>query len=86
MILRLIPSLILALLVSGCDGALDRPIGLAPHGQAVRTNIATHVINPTPPNRRPVAGAQGLVLAIERLRNDEVKPPTNISTAGSSED
>ncbi len=70
------------LLLAACAERYEQPISYTPHGNAIRTNMAAQIINPTPPAPRvPVSDAARAALAIERYRTDEVKDPTAQSTA-----
>lgn len=68
--------------VNGCGETANDPIGLKPHGQAVRANLAAHIVNPIPPPRRvPLSDAERAVAGVERYRTGEVKDPTAQSTS-----
>lgn len=78
----LVLPLVLPLALTACGEKFDEPIGLTPHGAAVRANMAAQIINPMPPQRRssPSDGARA-VLALDRYREGEVLDPTAQSTA-----
>lgn len=71
--------LCLGLSLTGCNDYLDRREGLSPiAGDAVRANIATHVIDPWPRNsqdRTLVLGAERLVEVYERSKEPPPAPP-----------
>lgn len=64
-------------MLAGCaSSGFDDPIRLAPHGDAVRANMAAHIINPTPPARSSrVTDARRTTLATERYKSGEVTAP-----------
>ena len=81
------------LLLGGCLVALaacDRqqytqPIAIKPHGEAVHTNMAAHIISPVPPLSRPdVTDASQPVLAMEAYRKGEVEEPSRDDAAAST--
>lgn len=69
--------LFIVVLAGGCtDPSFREPIRLAPHGSAVRANMAAHIINPNPPARTGAsADARRTVLASDRYQKGEVKAP-----------
>jgi type IV pilus biogenesis protein CpaD/CtpE len=84
-------------LMAGCAKDPREPIGLStdePFGDAVRANMAAHIIDPTPPDPKSGTGlgnadpgdGQRRVLMIERYRADQVETPatTAISEVGPS--
>lgn len=73
---------LLALLgLAACD-KYKEPIAFAPHGDAVRNNMAAMIIDPTPSieDPGPLDGERAL-LAMERYRTDQVEALGNVSTA-----
>ena len=66
---------ILSVALAACSSpGFNEPIRLPPHGSAVRANMAAHIINPTPPVRRPrISDANRAVLATESYRTNEVE-------------
>jgi len=68
--LRLIAPLAALAALAACDPAeYERPISMAPHGQAFRHNMAVQIINPNPPTARPaITDAQRPVLAQDAYR------------------
>lgn len=73
--------LVLGLGLGACD-KYKEPIAFAPHGEAVRNNMAAMIINPTPSTAAPgPMDSQRALLAIERYRTDEVESLGNVSTA-----
>ncbi len=71
------------LLVAGCDTEpYTRPIALAPHGAAVRANMAAQIIDPTPSVAPPgPMDAERALLSLERYRTDQIEALGDVSTA-----
>ena len=74
------------LTLTGCD--TDRylePIKTKPHGEAVRTNMQAHIIDPNPPASRPsLSDANRPVLALDAYRKNEVEEPSREDAAAST--
>ena len=69
------------LLVAGCE-RYEEPIAFAPHGAAVRANMAAQIVDPTPSMAPPGAmDAERALLGLERYRTDELEDLGNVSTA-----
>lgn len=69
------------LAVAACE-RYKEPIAFAPHGAAVRANMAAQIINPTPSTAPPgPMDAERALLALERYRTDEVEALGNVATA-----
>ena len=70
------------LLVAGCAEKYKEPIAFAPHGAAVRANMAAQIVDPTPSMAPPGAmDAERALLGLERYRTDELEDLGNVSTA-----
>ncbi|MEM6661469.1 MAG: hypothetical protein AAF666_04735 [Pseudomonadota bacterium] len=83
------PIAVLSVLaLTGCNtDKYTKPIGLVPHGEAVRANLAAQIINPVPPAQRPIlTDANRAVLAQDAYRTGEVKDPTESKTAPNTTD
>ncbi len=76
--LVLLPAVLLA---AGCE-RYEEPIAFAPHGAAVRHNMAAQIVDPTPSAAPPgPMDAERAMLGLERYRTDEVEALGNVSTA-----
>jgi type IV pilus biogenesis protein CpaD/CtpE len=74
----LIPAL---LSVAGCE-RYEEPIAFAPHGAAVRANMAAQIVDPTPSIEPPgPMDAERALLGLDRYRTDEVEALGDVSTA-----
>lgn len=78
-VLYLLLALPLVLALGGCNEYLERREGIAAtSGDAVRANIAAHVVDPWPPGARDpniVLRAERLVEVIERNKEAPAAPP-----------
>jgi type IV pilus biogenesis protein CpaD/CtpE len=75
-------SILLAgLLLAGCNTPSDEP--RPEFGEAIRTNMAAHVIDPTPPASMELPPADGArrALMIQRYQRDEVETPREPTTS-----
>jgi type IV pilus biogenesis protein CpaD/CtpE len=73
--------LLLLLAVAACD-QYKEPIAYAPHGAAVRSNMAAMIIDPTPSTEDPgPMDAERALLAFERYQAGEVEALGNVATA-----
>jgi type IV pilus biogenesis protein CpaD/CtpE len=76
--LAVLPAL---LLVCGCE-RYEQPIAFAPHGAAVRANMAAQIVDPTPSLAPPVPmDAERALLGLDRYRTDTVEELGNVSTS-----
>jgi type IV pilus biogenesis protein CpaD/CtpE len=76
--LPLLPALAAAVLVAACAP----PTSADRFGEAVRTNMALHIIEPAPVDlSQPPADGVRRALAIERYRADQVEKPEDVSAA-----
>ena len=72
----------MVLLVAGCAERHAEPIAFAPHGAAVRNNLAAQIVDPTPSLEAPgPMDADRALLALERYRTDEIEALGNVSTS-----
>lgn len=81
---RALPLVLLptVLLVAGCAERYSQPIAHAPHGAAVRNNMAAQIVDPTPSVEAPgPMDAERALLGLERYRTADVEPLGNVSTA-----
>jgi type IV pilus biogenesis protein CpaD/CtpE len=70
------PAILLAgLVLAACTTPANTP--RPEFGQAVRNNMAAHIIDPNPPADMTLPPSDGArrVLMIERYRTDQVEPP-----------
>ncbi len=75
--------LIAVIALAACENA-KQPIAYAPHGAAVRNNMAAMIINPTPSLRDPgPMDAERALLALDSYRTNDVEALGNVSTAPS---
>jgi hypothetical protein len=76
--------------LGGCSEYLDRRDSIAlSGGNAVATNVVTHMVDPWPPasaNRNIAFNGQKMETAVERYRTNRVIPPRGIGTSGSYQD
>jgi type IV pilus biogenesis protein CpaD/CtpE len=82
---RTLPLVLLpaALLVAGCE-RYEEPIAFAPHGAAVRANMAAQIVDPTPSMAPPgPMDAERALLGLDRYRTDTVEALGDVSTAPS---
>lgn len=81
--LRFLALLACLCALTGCNDYLERREGISPvAGDAVRANIATHVIDPWPPSARDrhiVLGAERLVEIVERSKLPPPAAPVPVS-------
>jgi type IV pilus biogenesis protein CpaD/CtpE len=76
--------LVSLLLVAGCAERYAEPIAFAPHGEAVRNNMAAQIVDPTPSIEPPgPMDAERALLGLERYRTDTVEALGDVSTAPS---
>ena len=74
----------LGLAVGACDERYKKPIAFAPHGEAVRWNMAQQIIDPLPPRRWPLlTDASVPVRALGAYRKGKVKDPPKASVSSS---
>ena len=67
--------------LAGCQ-RFEEPIAYAPHGAAVRHNMAAQIVDPTPSIAPPgPMDAERAVLGLERYRTDTVEALGAVSTA-----
>jgi type IV pilus biogenesis protein CpaD/CtpE len=82
---RAVSAVLLALVpaaLAGCAAEHKEPIAFAPHGAAVRANLAAQIIDPTPSMAPPgPMDAERAMGAIERYRTDNIEALGNVSTA-----
>lgn len=80
-------ALALLAVLAACDTAKYRkPITFAPHGAAVRANMAAQIINPAPPSHGSVhQDAARAALAVEAYRAGETEAPSQVRTQDSVE-
>jgi type IV pilus biogenesis protein CpaD/CtpE len=70
------------LLVAGCSEKYREPIAFAPHGAAVRANMAAQIVDPTPSVAPPgPMDAERALLGLERYRTDDLESLGDVSTA-----
>ena len=82
--LLLLGAAVLTLTACETDRYLE-PIKPKPHGEAVRTNMHAHIIDPNPPASRPsITDGNRPVLAYDAYRKDEVKEPSREDAAAST--
>ena len=74
------------IILTACDhDRYTRPIPPVPHGQAVKTNMAAHIISPVPPAIRPdVVDGTRPALSIDAYRKNEVPEPSREDAAAST--
>jgi hypothetical protein len=77
-------------ILGGCSEYLDRrdPIALS-GGNAVATNVVTHMVDPWPresANRNIAFNGARIESAFERYRSNRVIPPRGIGTSGAYQD
>jgi type IV pilus biogenesis protein CpaD/CtpE len=69
------------LLVAACE-RYEEPIAFAPHGAAVRANMAAQIVDPTPSMTPPgPMDAERALLGLDRYRTDNLESLGNVSTA-----
>ena len=74
--------LVLLLVVAGCAERYKQPIAFAPHGDAVRANMAAQIVDPTPSMAPPgPMDAERALLGLERYRTDTVEALGDVSTS-----
>ena len=70
------------LLLAGCAERYAEPIAYAPHGVAVRHNMAAQIVDPTPSIAPPgPVDAERALLGLERYRTDTVEALGQVSTS-----
>jgi hypothetical protein len=75
-------SLAVLLVLAGCAERYEQPIAFAPHGAAVRNNMAAQIVDPTPSMAPPGAmDAERALLGLERYRTDKVEALGDVSTS-----
>jgi hypothetical protein len=76
--------------LGGCSEYLDRRDSIAlSGGNAVATDVVTHMVDPWPPasaNRNIAFNGQKMETAVERYRTNRVIAPRGIGTSGSYTD
>ena len=67
--------LVAGLMLAACNTPANTP--RPEFGQAVRNNMAAHIIDPNPPESMELPPSDGArrALMIERYRTDQVEPP-----------
>ena len=72
----------IVLLGAGCAERYKEPIAFAPHGAAVRANMAAQIVDPTPSIAPPgPMDAERALLGLDRYRTDQLEDLGNVSTA-----
>ena len=73
--------LLAGLALAGCNTPADEP--LPEFGNAVRSNMATHIIDPTPPASMELPPADGVrrSLMTQRYQVDKVETPREPTTS-----
>ena len=70
-----------ALLLTGCETALNAPPGAASFGEPNRQTMMAQVIDPDPQyDEAAISSAEHAAQAVERYRTDKVKKPVRAST------
>lgn len=78
--------LLAGLTLAGCNTPADMP--RPEFGEAVRTNMAAHIIDPTPPESMEVPPAEGVrrSLMMQRYQLDQVETPREPTTSNLATD
>ncbi len=73
--------LLAGLTVASCNTPADKP--LPEFGEAVRSNMAAHIIDPVPPESMELPPADGVrrSIAIQRYQVDKVETPREPTTS-----
>ncbi len=83
--LRIVAFASLLAALGGCSEYLDRRDSIAlSGGNAVATNVVTHMVDPWPPesaNRNIAFNGERMETAVERYRTNRVIPPRGIGTS-----